>query len=140
MKKLFTSILVFLMFPSFLFSEVLNGTYETAKSQDTGGYLHVNFTSCEGKKELSCGTIEKAFFSDGKQNEEYENIGKLIVWDMAFNGNGKYKNGKIWDPSENNEDGSPKIYNSKMTKNSNILKVEGCILFFCKGQDWKKID
>ena len=138
MKNIFTSILFFLIFPTFLFSEVLNGTYETAKSEDSGGYLHVSFSNCEKQQELTCGTIKEAFFSDGTQNKEYENIGKLLVWDMEFNGNGKYKNGKIWDPSENNEDGSPKVYNSKMSLNSNILKVEGCILFFCKGQNWKK--
>jgi len=120
------------------FSEVLDGTFQTATSQ-SGGYLHVSFASCEKNSNFTCGTIKKAF-SNGKINEKYENLGKLIVWDMVFDGNGKFKNGKIWDPSENKEDGSPKIYNSKMTLNENILKVEGCILFFCKGQDWKKID
>ena len=139
MKKFFTSILVAFIFPTFIFSEVLQGTFETAKNSESGGYLHVSFSGCEKDLNLTCGTIQKAF-SDGKINEKYENLGKLIVWDMVSDGNGKFKNGKIWDPSENKEDGSPKIYNSKMTLNDDILKVEGCILFFCKGQDWIKID
>tara|TARA_B100001057_G_C22694607_1_gene889186 strand:- start:288 stop:707 length:420 start_codon:yes stop_codon:yes gene_type:complete len=139
MKKFFISILVTFIFPTIVCSEVLEGTFETAKSPKTGSYLHVSFTGCEENSNFTCGTIKKAFF-DGKINEEYENLGKLIVWDMASDGNGKFKNGKIWDPSENKEDGSPKIYNSKMMLTEDILKVDGCILFFCKGQDWKKID
>ena len=63
-------------------------------------------------------------------------MGKNLVWDMVDNGDGTYKDGKIWDPSANNDDGSKKIYNSKMKVSGDTVRVDGCILFFCKGQDW----
>jgi uncharacterized protein (DUF2147 family) len=63
-----------------------------------------------------------------------------MVWNMKAGTEGRYKGGKIWDPSENNEDGSKNIYNSKMELKGDILEVQGCILFFCKGQDWQKVN
>ena len=75
-----------------------------------------------------------------EENEDYEHLGELMVWNMKAGTEGRYKGGKIWDPSENNEDGSRKIYNSKMELKGNTLEVQGCILFFCKGQDWERVD
>ena len=51
---------------------------------------------------------------------------------MIDKGDGQYANGKIWDPSSNNDDGSKKIYNSKMSLSGNTLSVSGCILIFAK--------
>ena len=41
---------------------------------------------------------------------------------------------------DNNDDGSKKIYNSKMSLSGNTLSVSGCILIFCKAQNWTKVN
>ena len=140
MKRLLISLFVFAFIISPGWSEVVSGVYKTNPSEETGGYLHIEFGACSDNKEMSCGTIKTAIKKDGSKNTEYEHLGKLMVWNMKDAGQGKFKGGKIWDPSENNEDGSKKIYNSKMSLNDNVLKVDGCILFFCKGQDWQQVD
>ena len=43
---------------------------------------------------------------------------------------GKYKKGKIWDPSKD------KIYKSKMEVSDNNLLVSGCIFVICREQTW----
>jgi len=140
MKSLLLSILVFGFSISPVWSEVVSGVFKTNPSEETGGYLHIEFGPCKDNKELSCGIIKTAVRKDGSKNKEYEHLGKLMVWDMKSGTEGRYKGGKIWDPSENNEDGSKKIYNSKMELKDSVLEVQGCILFFCKGQDWKRVD
>ncbi len=140
MKKI-TVYLIILMFSiSPAWSEVVSGVFKTNPSEETGGYLHIEFGACPDNKELSCGIIKTAIKKDGTTNNSYENLGKMMVWNMQDAGSGKFKGGKIWDPSENNEDGSKKIYNSKMTLTGTTLRVDGCILFFCKGQDWEKVN
>ena len=140
MKSLLLSILVLGFSISPGWSAVVSGVFKTNPSEETGGYLHIEFGPCNDNKELSCGTIKTAVRKDGSKNKEYEHLGKLMVWDMKSGTEGRYKGGKIWDPSENNEDGSKKIYNSKMELKGDVLEVQGCILFFCKGQDWKRVD
>lgn len=140
MKRLFLSILLFAFGVSPVWSGVVNGVYKTNPSEETGGYLHIEFGPCPENKEMSCGIIKTAIRKDGTKNTEYEHLGELMVWNMKTGTDGKYKGGKIWDPSENNEDGSKKIYNSKMELKGNTLRVDGCILFFCKGQDWERVD
>lgn len=140
MKKIFIclAVLIYSIVPAW--SEVTTGVFKTNPSEETGGYLHIEFGACPDNKELSCGTIKTAIRKDGTKNTDYEHLGELMVWNMKDSGAGKFKGGKIWDPSENNEDGSKKIYKSKMALKGNILRVDGCILFFCKGQDWTKIN
>ncbi|MEE2773275.1 MAG: DUF2147 domain-containing protein [Pseudomonadota bacterium] len=140
MKKLAVYFIVsmFLVGPSW--AEVVTGVFKTNPSEETGGYLHIEFGACPEDKSLSCGTIKAAIRKDGSSNGDYEHLEKLMVWNMKYGGDGKYKSGKIWDPSENNDDGSKKIYNSKMELNGDVLRVDGCILFFCKGQDWQRVN
>lgn len=140
MRKLFLSLVVLVLSISSAWSEVVSGVFKTNPSEETGGYLHIKFAPCVDDKAMSCGTIETAIRKDGSKNENYEHLGELMVWNMKAGTEGRYKGGKIWDPSENNEDGSKKIYNSKMELKGNILEVQGCILFFCKGQDWERVD
>ena len=140
MKKLFLSMMFGALFVSPVYSEVVSGIFETNPSEETGGYLHIEFGACPNDSQMSCGTIKKAIRKDGSTNQDYEHLGELMVWDMKTGTEGRYKGGKIWDPSENNDDGSRKIYNSKMELKGNVLEVQGCILFFCKGQDWKRVN
>ena len=41
--------------------------------------------------------------------------------------------GTIWDPEDS------KTYKSKMHLKGDMQDVEGCISFFCSGQDWKRV-
>lgn len=129
--------LIGIFFPVFAVS--FSGVFQTEPSEKTGGVLHVEFGACEEKPSLFCGTIKKAIRKDGSENKEYENLGKLIVWDMIDTGNGKFKKGRIWKPDENNDNGTKKIFKSKMAYRNDVLLVEGCILFFCKSQEWKRV-
>ena len=140
MKRIFLSVLIVVFSMTPVWSGVVSGVFKTNPSEETGGYLHIEFAPCSDNKEMSCGTIKTAIKKDGSKNNEYEHLGKLMVWNMESGTEGRYKGGKIWDPSENNEDGSKKIYNSKMELKGDILEVQGCILFFCKGQNWERVD
>ena len=140
MKKISLYLIITMLSISYGWAEVVSGIFKTNPSEETGGYLHIEFGPCADNKDLSCGVINKAIQKDGSSNKGYEHLGKLMVWNMKSAGSGKFKGGMIWDPSENNDDGSKKIYNSKMSLSGEILRVDGCILFFCKGQDWVKVD
>ena len=83
----------------------------------------------DANKNLTCGTILAAYEKE-KENKDYEHLDKLIVWDMRNYKPGKYKKGKIWDPSKD------KIYKSKMEVSGNNLLVSGCILVLCREQTW----
>ena len=138
MRFLFKLIAVSLLVTPLAYADTLTGTYQTEKSEE-GNYLHVKFGACSNDKSLTCGTIKSSFSKGGKKNKSSKIVGDLIVWDMVSQGDGNYGNGKIWDPSSNNEDGSKKIYSSKMSQSGNKLSVSGCILIFCKAQDWTKV-
>ena len=140
MNKILIVLFAFLVSTNPVFSQVMTGTFATNPSEETGGFLHIEFGACTDNKALSCGIIKTAIKKDGSKNANYEHLGKLLVWNMQSAGDNKYKSGKIWDPSDNNEDGSKKIYNSKMSLTGDVLRVDGCILFFCKGKDWKRVD
>ena len=138
MKKFFISYITLFFFSVSLQAEVVTGTFQTETNEE-GNYLHVKFGACNKDKSKTCGTIQTAY-SNGAKNNNYENLNQLIVWDMIDKGDGQYANGKIWDPSSNNDDGSKKIYNSKMSLSGNTLSVSGCILIFCKAQNWTKVN
>ncbi len=138
MKTFFMSFITLLFVSTSLQADVVTGIFQTEKNEE-GNYLHVKFGSCSKDKSKTCGTIKTAF-RKGSKNKNYENLGKLIVWDMVDKGDGQYTNGKIWDPSSNNDDGSKKIYSSKMNLSGSTLSVSGCILIFCKAQNWTRVN
>ena len=113
-------------------ADIVTGVYKT-EATDTGAFLEVQFGPCDEDPSLSCGIILKAYESEGIVNKKYEHLGKIIVSNMKSEGSGNFTNGTIWDPSQD------KIYNSKMTTLESNLSVEGCILFFCRAQLWKRI-
>ena len=131
MKQILISISLIFMVTNAAAGTV-SGVYKT-ESNDDGAFLEVQFGPCETNQTLSCATILKAYRSENEINSDYEHLGKIIVADMEDDGAGKFSGGTIWDPSED------KTYNSKMTLKNDDLSVEGCILFFCKGQLWEKI-
>lgn len=105
------------------------GIWKTESSDR--GYLHVDVTICEDK---ICGTIVNAFNTSDELIDDYEHVGKPIIWDMAVRGENSWNKGKIWDPS------SDKTYKSKMSVSGNVLSVSGCVAFFCKALDWLRIE
>ena len=127
MKKILLAIA--LVLPSLANAGALSGVYQTEPG-DTGGFLHVGMAPCADDTVLTCGTILRAYTADGSQDNEYEHLGKPIVWSMEDRGNGKWGRGKIWAPDRD------KTYDSKMALNGNILAVKGCVAFICRNQNW----
>ncbi len=131
-KYIFLTILI--LISNFSLAETLSGYFKTETSE-TGGYLIVEMGLCENNKKLTCGKIVEAEWDDnGSKITDYEHLNKLIVWDMKNSGQGKYKKGKIWDPSKD------KVYSSKMELKGSSLDVSGCILVLCRAQTWLKIN
>lgn len=108
-----------------------DGVWKTG-SDNAGGYLEVTIAPCASDDAKSCGTISKAFTKTG-EDPGYANIGKAIIEDMAPDGDDKFSGGTIWNP----EDG--KTYNSKLIVRGDTLEVDGCVMFFCKEQDWSRV-
>ena len=85
MKTIFISILTLLFLSSGLKAEVVNGTFQTEKSEE-GNYLHVKFGACSKDKSKTCGTIKGSFLENGSKNKNSKITGQLIVWDMISKG------------------------------------------------------
>lgn len=110
-----------------------------------GGKSHVEMELCGDKL---CGTIVwlkdpndeegKAKVDVNNKNEALRSrpiLGLKMLSNFVDKGAGKWEKGKIYNP----EDG--KTYNSKLELvDSNILKVSGCVLFFCKTQIWIRVE
>ena len=105
------------------------GTYKTEPG-DTGRYAHVELYPCEAE---ICGVIRKAFDGSGQEIRS-DTVGKRMIWGMQAQGGGEYAKGKIWAPDRN------KTYSSKMELNGSVLKVSGCVLGICRGQNWTRVN
>lgn len=127
-KRLFAALtLAALATPAFAQDAAL-GLYRT-QPDDNGNFAHVEIYSCGAEL---CGVIREAFNSAGTSIES-PNVGKRIVWEMKPQGGGKYGDGKIYAPD------TEKTYNSKMELSGSTLKVSGCVLVICRGQDWARV-
>ena len=104
------------------------GTWQTESSDK--GYLHVTIEPCD---DALCGTIKMAYNLEGEANETYEHLGKKMVWGMNPKSLSSWAGGKIWDPS------ADKTYKSKMSLSGVTLSVSGCVLMFCKAQEWSRV-
>ena len=134
MMKILTTIVLFFVVSFNVFAEPFTGVYKTMPSKTTGGWAYVKFGACKENKDLTCGTLIKAFSKDGKVIKNYDHKGKHVVWDMNKTGNKNFTGGKIKDYSDG------KVYNSKMEIISkNKIGVSGCVLFICQAQEWIKV-
>lgn len=127
MKRVFLAAVAAMSLAAPALADPVAGTWKT--EVDDGHYAHIKIAPCGAQ---ICGTIAKAFDANGPIKSE--NIGKPIVWDMQPQGGGKYKNGKIWQPS------TGKVFNSKMALSGNALKVSGCVGPLCKAQTWSRVN
>ena len=114
-------------------ADVLTGLFS---SPDSGnGYIHIRFLACQSNEELTCGVIATAFDTEGQEQPDYENIGKFLVWDMEYQGQGEYADGYIWHPIKD------KIYRAKLKLISdNEVKATGCLSIFCQSEQWLRIE
>lgn len=103
------------------------GTWQT--EPDDGSFAYVQMQKCG--EETFCGTISRSFNSEGEYTSG--NIGKKLVWDMEPRGDGKYREGMIWQPS------TDKVFSSKMVLSGDTLKVSGCFGPICKRQTWQRV-
>ena len=128
MKREFLIALVGMVLAAPALADPVLGTYKTQPG-DTGAYAHVEIYQCEVE---ICGVIRKAFNAAGDQIES-DTVGKRMIWGMRPQGEGAYAKGKIWAPDRD------KTYNSKMQLSGSTLKVSGCVLGICRGQDWVRV-
>ena len=106
------------------------GVWATERN-DEGNYLTVEIKSCGEKL---CGYIVGAHGADDATDPDYPHLGKPMVTDMVADGANKWDDGEIWDPSKDER------YNSNMELKGDVLTVEGCVLFICRGQDWTRVN
>ena len=90
------------------------------------------WAACDKDSSKTCGTISKAYGKHGV-DAGYANLGKTMVSGMSSDDGKSFSGGTIWDPEKD------KTYKSKMTLKGDDLDLEGCISFFCSGQDWKRV-
>jgi uncharacterized protein (DUF2147 family) len=107
-------------------SDPVMGIWQT--QVDDGAYAHVKVAPCADQ---ICGHITRTFKDSGEYKSP--NIGLKLVWDMVSSGSGKYKGGKIYQPS------TEKTFNSKMALSGDVLKVSGCVGPICKKQTWARV-
>ena len=117
--------------PTMAHAAGVGGVWKTESNED-GAYLEVTMAPCSSDAAKTCGTITSAITKDGA-DPNYGNLGKLIVKDMESDDGINFSGGTIWDPEKD------KTYSSKMTLKGDDLDVEGCVAFFCQGQDWKRV-
>lgn len=109
------------------FADPVHGPWRTAPD-DNGNTGIVEVSDCGNR---ICGTLVQAFDGAG-QTMISPNVGRQIVWDMEPQGNGRYRNGRIWAPDRD------QTYNARMQLEGDRLTVSGCVLVFCRDAVWTR--
>lgn len=110
-----------------------------------GKYDQVRIHPCTDNAENICGTIENAFMKDGTANTENDFVGKAMLVDLKPKVNrktkeiepNKFSKGEILHPHMN------KFFRSSIELDKddpNVLHLDGCLAFFCMGQDWQRVE
>ena len=113
------------------------GTWQSEVSED-GNFIHVEMAPCVSNAALVCGTIIKAENVDpakGDRQRRAKLVGKVMINDMAADGDNYWDDGTIWAPDDE------ETYSSKMELKGEVLEVSGCVLggLICRGQDWTRV-
>ncbi len=122
MKKLAAMTLAFAM-PVMALAQSVEGVWQT-EPNDQGVSGLVTVSACG---DAYCGVMT------GNTAGSNNYVGKTIIAGMTTSDGVNFSGGTITDPTQNN------TYNSKMTLSGNTLKVEVCILTFCRGQNWMSV-
>lgn len=109
-----------------------DGLWRT-ESNDAGEYLEVRIGPCPGDPELTCGVIERAVRPDGP-DPDYPHLGRWIIRDMAPKGPRAWSGGEVRAPE------APRLYGAEMRMTNGTLKLEACVLFFCRSQTWTRLE
>ncbi|MGP9791444.1 DUF2147 domain-containing protein [Roseinatronobacter sp. NSM] len=107
-----------------------HGLWKTAPD-DNGNFGHVQIQTCSNGK--ICGGLVAAFDS-GAQQIASDNIGRAIVWDMEPQGNGQYRNGRVYAPDRD------RTYTSRMELRGRELGVSGCVMGLCRESLWTRVN
>jgi len=108
-------------------ADPVHGRWRTAPD-DNGNTGIVTVGDCGNRV---CGTLTEAF-DDAGQPMSSPNVGRQIVWDMEPQGNGRYRNGRVWAPDRD------QTYNARMEMAGDRLTVSGCVLVFCRDAVWTR--
>lgn len=113
-------------------ADPIEGIWRTHISinKNSMGHLVVEFSPC-GEK--ICAEILYSVDSHDKKYPNYPHVGKKIIWDMVPVGNGRYENGKVFDPR------SGKTYDSRMVLKRNKVKIKACVSFICNSLNWVRL-
>jgi len=123
MKTLITAAALGFMTATAALADPVFGTWASPKS-DAGASFQVTVQQCGSS---ICGKITSIA---GGADPAIK--GRDMVWNMAARGGGEYK-GKIWAPD------TDKTYNGKMNLSGNTLKMSGCILGICRGENFSRV-
>lgn len=107
----------------------------------------IEIAPCGDNGKSACGTIvwlAEPNDENGKPKHDVNNedealqsrpiLGLPLIQGFSQEGPGKWEDGSIYDPRDG------KTYSSNMElQGDGTLKVEGCILFFCKGVTWTRV-
>lgn len=108
-------------------ADPLEGLWRTA-ADDNGNTGLIEVAPCGT---ALCGTLVRAFGSDGKQIAS-PNVGRKIIWDTLPRTGGEYR-GRIYSPDRDAE------YGSKLMLSGNRLTVSGCRIGICReGGVWTR--
>ncbi|MDF2232079.1 DUF2147 domain-containing protein [Albimonas sp. CAU 1670] len=108
-----------------------DGMWRT-EANDEGSYLEVEVGACAEDAARTCGVIRRAMTTDGAR-PDYPHVGRLIIRDMVPEGERAWDDGEIWAPDDD------KTYDSSMELVAEGLRVEGCVLVFCRSQVWTPV-
>ncbi|MGR3781430.1 MAG: DUF2147 domain-containing protein [Albimonas sp.] len=109
-----------------------DGVWRT-EANDAGGRLEVRVGPCEGDPGRTCGVILRAVTPEGEA-PGYPHLGRRIIFDMLPESETAWDEGRIWAPDDD------KTYDASMELTAEGLKVEGCVLLFCRGQVWTRVE
>ncbi|MGB0508156.1 MAG: DUF2147 domain-containing protein [Pikeienuella sp.] len=110
-----------------------SGLWQTQPGE-SGGYLHVEVAPCAANGANVCGHIKAAIDKDGNVSPDYEHLGKQMLFDLEPDGENKWDDGEVWAPDDD------KTYSANIELKGDVLVMEGCVLFFCRAQDWNKVE
>lgn len=130
LKKLSAFLLAFAATGAF--AADVDGEWKTEPQGPDDIFLHVKIAPCAESPELRCGQIV-SFHADGAERED-EIVGRWIIENMKEDSATFWDGGTVWAPDDD------KNYKAKMELlDQNTLEVSGCVLVFCRGQNWVRV-
>ena len=117
--------------PAAAAADPAHGLWRTAPTE-TGEFLEVELLPCPATPAETCGVIRRAVGREGEA-ETYPHLGRVMIEGMRADGPA-YSGGTIWAPDDD------ETYRARMRLEGDLLEIEGCVLVFCRGQDWTRVD